>query len=319
MKTELTREPESSGAKVQYDEQVKKILANKTILAWVLQYTVQEFRELTIEEIVPCIEGEPEISSVKVNPGETNEKITGSTNEDKVPNEGAIYYDIRFSACSPANGEQIRVLLNVEAQKSFYPGYHIVTRGVFYGARMISAQLGTEFAVPDYDGIKKVYSIWICMNAPKYIGNAISEYSFGKKDLVPGIPDDPETYDKMSVIQICLNENAEEGNALLGMLNTVFSPRIPADEKVKRLEEDYKIPAENGLGKELEIMCNVSDYVFETGMQEGMEKGMEKGMNLSACIYRLVIDNPKWSDEQIAKAADCEVEKVKAVKKMFRL
>ena len=66
-------------------------------------------------------------------------------------------------------------------------------------------------------------------------------------------------------------------------------------------------------------MCNVSDYVFETGMQEGMEKGMEKGMNLSACIYRLVIDNPKWSDEQIAKAADCEVEKVKAVKKMFRL
>ena len=57
----------------------------------------------------------------------------------------------------------------------------------------------------------------------------------------------------------------------------------------------------------------------QEGMQEGRQEGMQEGMNLSACIYRLVIDNPKWSDEQVAKAADCEVEKVKAVKKMFRL
>ena len=40
-----------------------------------------------------CIEGEPEISKVKVNPGETNvlgnsqRKIVGAKNEDKVPNE----------------------------------------------------------------------------------------------------------------------------------------------------------------------------------------------------------------------------------------
>lgn len=31
---------------------------------------------MTIEEIKTCIEGEPEIASRKVNPGETNEKET---------------------------------------------------------------------------------------------------------------------------------------------------------------------------------------------------------------------------------------------------
>ncbi|MDY2818937.1 MAG: hypothetical protein SOT36_01915 [Hominisplanchenecus sp.] len=83
---------------------------------------------------------------------------------DKVPGEGAVYYDIRFYALAPARTGRIRLILNVEAQKSFRPGYEIVTRGIFYGARMISAQLGTEFEHSKYDDIRKVYSVWICMN-----------------------------------------------------------------------------------------------------------------------------------------------------------
>ncbi|OUP84952.1 hypothetical protein B5F07_06840 [Lachnoclostridium sp. An169] len=40
---------------------------------------------------------------------------------------------------------QIKLIINVEAQKDFHPGYSLMTRGIFYGARMISAQKGTEF------------------------------------------------------------------------------------------------------------------------------------------------------------------------------
>lgn len=71
---------------------------------------------------------------------------------------------------------------------------------------MLSAQLGTEFAIPNYQNLKKVYSIWICMNAPNYIGNAISEYKIAKEDIISGIPDNVEAYDKLSVIMICLNQ-----------------------------------------------------------------------------------------------------------------
>lgn len=49
--------------------------------------------------------------------------------------------------------------MNVEAQKDYHPGYDLVTRGIFYVARMISAQMDVEFTADDYDGIKKVYSI----------------------------------------------------------------------------------------------------------------------------------------------------------------
>ena len=75
---------------------------------------------------------------------------------------------------------------------------------------MISAQLGTEFEIPEYDKIKKVYSIWICMNAPKYIGNAISEYKLEKTDLIPGIPDRRKEYDKLSIVMVCLNTKKKQ-------------------------------------------------------------------------------------------------------------
>lgn len=92
-------------------------------------------------------------------------------------------------ACVPRKDERIRLIINVEAQKDCHPGYQIPTRGVFYGARMISSQLGTEFSDSSYDGIKKVYSIWVCLGVPDYIGNAIAEYHMVKRDILPGFPD----------------------------------------------------------------------------------------------------------------------------------
>ena len=50
---------------------------------------------------------------------------------------------------------------------------------------MISAQYGTEFTNAHYEKIKKVYSIFICMNPPKNRKNTISKYSI-KEDNVVG-------------------------------------------------------------------------------------------------------------------------------------
>lgn len=38
------------------------------------------------------------------------------------------------------------------------------------------------------------------MNAPDYIGNAISRYTLVKDDLVSGIPDKKNSYDKISIV-----------------------------------------------------------------------------------------------------------------------
>ena len=46
--------------------------------------------------------------------------------------EGTVYFDIRFTIVTPGE-ERIKLIINIEAQKSYYPGYDLVTRGVYYG------------------------------------------------------------------------------------------------------------------------------------------------------------------------------------------
>ena len=67
-------------------------------------------------------------------------------------------------------------LIDIEAQKNFYPGYPIIMRGMYYGCRMISSQHGVEFTDSQYGNIKKVYSIWICMKPPKKRRGTINRY-----------------------------------------------------------------------------------------------------------------------------------------------
>ena len=62
------------------------------------------------------------------------------------------------------------------------------------------------------------------------------------------------------------------------MLQTLFNTELAEKEKKERLEQEYEIQMENGFGKELSLMCNLSDTVEERGIQKGIEKGIEQGM-----------------------------------------
>lgn len=200
---------ENAGNKAKYDAHVKRILSDKNILAWILKYAVSEFKEETIERIVACIEGEPEVSTVQVKPGSRRtEAVLGEKTEDIVPNEGQITYDIRFSVVTAAT-EHIKLFINVEAQKKYHVGYDLVTRAVFYCARMLSAQMDTEFIADNYDDLKKVYSIWICMDEPEYAKNTITEYAIEQRKVL-GDFKGKARYDLLSVIMICLGKDSEE-------------------------------------------------------------------------------------------------------------
>lgn len=305
-------------AKVRYDAQCKRVLSQKEILARILARTVKEFEGMTVDEIIPCMEGTTEISCIPVEAGKTNDnklrtqRITGLSNEDAVPDEGVVYYDIRFYVNIPKSREVIRLIINLEAQKSYYPGYEIVTRGIFYGTRMISAQLGTEFDHSKYNDIKKVYSIWICMDAPKKVGNAIAKYSIQKKDLLPGIPDKPEAYDKISVVLITLNEKTKIDDELLRMLNLLFSEEIDYQKKKRELEESYRLNVSSQLGEEMYLMCNLSDLVEERGVQRGIERGMQQGIEQ---MVRNLLKFGDMSDEKILKVAEISKEQLEQIKK----
>ena len=95
--TYLKRFLDSANDKAKYDENVKMILSDKTILAWILKYSAEEYKKCSIEEIRGCIEGTPLVADISVMPGSTRlDKIFGMNTENEVPNEGKITFDIIF-------------------------------------------------------------------------------------------------------------------------------------------------------------------------------------------------------------------------------
>ena len=169
---------------------------------------------------------------------------------------------------------------------------------------MISAQLGTEFTHSKYNNIKKVYSIWLCMDAPQKVGNAIAKYSIQKQDLLPGIPDKPDAYDKISVVLITLNEKAETDDELLRMLNLLFSEAIDYQKKKKELKEKYQLDISNQFGKEMHLMCNLSDLVEERGVQRGIEQMVKNLLKFS-----------NMPEDEILKMAEISREQLEQIKK----
>lgn len=131
---------ETAGVNSAYDEACKCVLANKQILAWIVKSCIEEFNEYRIEDITEkYIEGEPNVADVAVHRDEGSEFITGNNTEDTTMTEGTVYYDIRFYVILPTTQEMTKLIINVESQNKFYPGYPLVKRGIYYSSRMVSA------------------------------------------------------------------------------------------------------------------------------------------------------------------------------------
>lgn len=214
-----------AGTCAKYDDMAKQILSNRLLLAYILVYAVSEFEGMKPEEVVDLIE-DVRVSKVPVNPGETNNpNITGDNTESVIPFEGKATFDVRCHAWAPGKAELVKIIIDLEAQGVFDPGYDLVTRGEFYDARLISSQKGTEFKEDEYDNIKKVYSIFICFDVPRYAKNTITKFCMHQENIIGNMPTDKFRYDIPNVVLVCLsNELAEEKDEfkLHRLLGTVF-------------------------------------------------------------------------------------------------
>lgn len=279
------------GVNASYDSACKRLLANKVILAWIMKSCLEEYSNCSIQEIMEqYIEGEPDIGQVPVNMDEKvlSEQIETASVEDNSVYEGTVSYDIRFYANTPGTGERNRLIINIEAQNDFYPGYPIVKRGIYYCSRMISSQYGVEFTESHYDRIKKVYSIWICMNPPKYRRNSINRYFIKEEKLIGDVSERKENYDLITTVMICLGESNDKNSlGVLRLLEVLLSSERGVEEKKEILQKDFSIEMTKTIEREVSIMCNLSKGVEE--------KGVEKGILFS---IRNLMETMGWSAEQ---------------------
>lgn len=299
--TTLAQGLRATDARAQYDAACKRLLSEKIILAHIMKSCLEEYGDCDVNEIAEkYIEGQPQVGEVPVLPDESGTMIHGLDTEDKSLTEGTVTYDIRFYAIAPSSGEHIRLIINAEAQGNFYPGYSLLTRGIYYCSRMISSQYGMEFTDSHYEKIKKVYSIWICMNPPKNRENTITRYRMTEECLVGSAKELVQHYDLLSVIMVCLG-NPDSGNydGILKLLGTLLSPSTSVQEKQQILLEDFDIPMKDILDEEVSAMCNLSQAVEERGFHKGIQQGIQQGTEetILAAIQSLM-ETMHWSVDQ---------------------
>lgn len=286
--TILANDIESAREQARYDTACKKVLSNKSILAWILSSCCSEYEGLKPSEIEQYIENDIEISTVNVDPDFSNQqKIKGENTEDSMLTEGKITYDLKFSATTPKfkssreneEPERIRLILNLEAQNDFHPGYPLLKRAVYYVSRLISAQNGTVFAYEDYEKIRKVYSIWICINPPKSKENSIVEYKLSEKiifseketlEAIEKLEANPEDFDLLNIKMIYLgNESEIKTKNSVKLLDTLIKSNKTYQEVQDSIQTDFKIPMTINFKQEVNDMCDLGHGIFERGSDKG--------------------------------------------------
>lgn len=261
------------------DEACCRLVANKVILARLLQAVVQEYSDCSVSDLEQrYLEGEPSIMGTAVDqdipdPG----RIKGETTVDKSLTEGTITYDILFSAYSPKRKRNTQVIINVENQVRWDPGYSLLQRAAFYYGRMLSRQKGTVFTGSDYGKLQKVYTIWICLEPPKMKQNTITVFSMEPQQLVGSAEYDKMKYDMATVILVCLGEEERRKRDILRLLQILLSPEIQPGQKKQVLEQEYGIPMTVEMEKEAENMCNIGRGIAVKYEEKGLEKGRAEG------------------------------------------
>ena len=289
----LANRIDTAGEMSSYDEACKQILSNKIILAWILKHCIKEFADYSVEDISEkYIEGKPEVSKSTVHADESGGFIEGMNTEDATMKEGTSTYDIKFKVLIPDTNNIEDMIVNVEAQKDFYPGYPIIKRGIYYASRMISSQYGTVFKDSHYELIKKVSSIWICTQPPKYRQNTIVRYGFTEDNIYGNVKEDEDNYDLISVVIICLGADGQKSEeSLLNMLSVLLSDSIEPKVKKETLQEEFGIPMTEELEREVDRMCNLSQGVYD--------KGYDKGYDIAvADSIKNLMETTEWDIEK---------------------
>jgi hypothetical protein len=303
--TEINNALKAVDMEAQYDEKAKRLLGNKYILAYILINTIREFKGMNPKDVIPYIEGEPYIGTIPVETGltnlrkeETGQRVVGFNTENAEINEGMVRFDIVFYVRMKDGISQI--IINVEAQKDEPTEYDILNRAIFYVSRLVSSQKERDFVNTKYNDIKRVFSIWICMNMDE---NSM-DYVHLTNDKVLGNHKWEGKLDLLNIVLIGLAEELpkqDEQYGLHRLLAALFSSGLSVDEKLNIMETEYHIPLEDNTRKEVSIMCNLSQGVLEKGEARGEAKII---LNMS---------KKGFTAEQIADATDKDVEEVKAI------
>lgn len=178
--------------------------------------------------------------------------------------------------------------------------YKILNRAIFYVSRLISSQKERDFVNTNYDDIKQVFSIWICMNMDY---NSLSHIHLTKDEMLKPC-NWKGNLDLLNIVLIGITNEIPEHDEKYEMhrlIGALLSSELKEQEKLDIIEHEYNIPISQEFREDVRIMCNLSTGIEEKATEKTSEKVI---LNMYKKGYTL---------DQIADVAETGVDEVKAI------
>ena len=277
-----------------YDAACKRLLSQRVILAQIMRGLLGEYEGCSVDEIArSCIEGAPHVDgSFRVGEG-APPLVAGVDVRGASLTAGQVDFDVLVYAKRPSgvcNGRMREdasgltgLVINVEAQHDFSPGYPLLKRAQYYCAQLLVAQYGTEFTNSHYERLRKVYSIWLCTNPPKRLRGTVGWYETGERTFPEGTSGwNRSAYDLFGIVMVYLNDHdtgrRDGHHGLVNLLSMLFVSRLSASEKLEFLAKEYNIAVSHELEGGVRAMGSFAQGLMERSFSDGKVEGKAEGI-----------------------------------------
>ncbi len=295
--------------KIMLDQNCKLMISHEEMLSRIIKEFVEEAKHLSIEEIIKIVQDEHRFQRLN--------------NENSIPGYGTVRFDFFGCIDLPQLDHTIkRIYLNVEIQNDAYPKYSLITRGDAYLSRIQTTQWGKEYNDQNYDGMKKVYLIWILPQAAKKRDGQVSICKTDEKKHLEKL----ESYDKREQIVIYLDKE-HDTNKKYQEYDEVLTPLVVFLNNILDYQGKIRIMKEYGfkeIEREVREVCDYANILekeyLNKGIGIGVEKGIEQGtQNERIKNIRKLMIKLKMSFKEAIQFLDIPEDEVKEIEKYFKL
>lgn len=295
--------------KIMLDQNCKLMISHEEMLSRIIKEFVEEAKHLSIEEIIKIVQDEHRFQRLN--------------NENSIPGYGTVRFDFFGCIDLPQLDHTIkRIYLNVEIQNDAYPKYSLITRGDAYLSRIQTTQWGKEYNDQNYDGMKKVYLIWILPQAAKKRDGQVSICKTDEEKQLEKV----ETYDKREQIVIYLDKEHDTSKKYQEY-DEILTPLVVFLNNILDYQGKIRIMKEYGfkeIEKEVREVCDYANILekeyLNKGIGIGVEKGIEQGtQNERIKNIRKLMIKLKMSFKEAIQFLDIPEDEVKEIEKYFKL
>ena len=208
-------------------------------------------------------------------------------------------------------------LFKVEIQNDAYPKYSLITRGDAYLSRIQTTHWGKEHDDQNYDGMEKVYLIWILPQAAKKRDGQVSICKTDEEKQLEKV----ETYDTREQIVIYLDKEHDtskkyqEYDEILTPLAVFLNNILDYQGKI-RIMKEYGFKE---IEKEVREVCDYANMLEKEYLNKGIWIGVEKGtQNERIKNIRKLMIKLKMTFKEAIQFLDILKDEVKEIEKYFK-